>query len=533
MRPFRSMPADEQARLFLNEIDTSKQALENRPDELAPVIAFGQRLLRYAAYEISRGATREAEDALVQALSLLRDALQRQGPDYALLEILSKTLAASGALYAAHGDPDLAAKCLEDAVECDAALYNEQPTPVRVKNLIRSSERCGELHYERGAFEAARGQLSQAVALRRRHVEEVEDLATEFQDGALCLVKLGKAHVAVGAVPEGLECFRVAEGMLRTLVERLGRGGATKYNLAGVLEESGDAFYSQGEFEQAKHAYDQAANQLRELFEQEPGNRDWLLGFSSLMKKAGQAARSADDQAQAVDALQLALELERLALQQAPEDIPVRESLAETLLALADAHDAAGLLLEARDYYQDALELRRALLDEAPEQPRRIESLASALHDLGELLRRASRYDEALPWFREALELKQRLAELAPERPNVQRSLAMGHGVMAGVCMMLEDLTGAVSYHAAAQELTQALLERFPEDPAYRFDWAFGLVNQAQLHRICGAPAPALEDLDRAVAYAEELATARPNNPEYGQLAARLLKDREWLVKKG
>lgn len=532
MPPFRSLPPDAQTDALRREIDMHKKLLAEQPEDVACVAALADRLLQCAAYEVSRGATHEAEAAFGDALVLLRDALQGETVEAGLMETLSKTLAASGALYAAHADLDVAVQCLEEAVEIDEALYQADPSIAgRALNLIRSSERCGELQYERGAFETARGRLSQAVALRRRHVDEVEDLAQEFHEGALCLVKLGKAHVSVGAVPEGVECFRVAEGMLRTLVERLGSGPGTQYNLATVLAEIGDTVFGQGQAEEAKEAYDQAGVLLRVLFEGEPENRDWVLGFATLMKKSGHAASACGDQGQAVEGLTLALELERLALQGAPEDVAVQEALAVTLGALAELHDAAGMMIEARDFFQESLDIRRKLLDDEPERPRRREELAGALNDLGESLRKAGRFDEALPWFRESLELLQNLTELDPERPTWLRSLAVGQSTMAGVCMMLEDLTGAVSYNAASLELIKGLLARFPDHPAYRYDWAFGLVNQAQLSRICGVQSPSLQAFDQAISYADELAATHADNPEFSRLAARLRKDRELAEK--
>ncbi|MFB8792018.1 MAG: tetratricopeptide repeat protein [Potamolinea sp.] len=172
-----------------------------------------------------------------------------------------------------------------------------------------------------------------------------------------------------------------------------------KWKFAASLTSLGNAYDSQGQYQQAIDYHQQSLEIEREI-----GNR---RGIAISLNNLGNAYNSQGQYQQAIDYYQQSLEITR--------EIGDRRGIAISLMGLGNAYNSQGQYQQAIDYYQQSLEITREIVDRS--------GIANSLNNLGSAYYSQGQYQQAINYYQQSLEIKREIGD----RSGIANSL-MGLG---------------------------------------------------------------------------------------------------------
>jgi tetratricopeptide (TPR) repeat protein/uncharacterized protein YdhG (YjbR/CyaY superfamily) len=278
-------------------------------------------------------------------------------------------------------------------------------------------------------------------------------------DLAGTLNNLGNALSDKGMLDEAIDRYEEALKLCRDLAEK-----DERYlpDLATTLNNLGNALYKEGSLDEAIDRYEEALKLCRDLAEKDERYLPYLAGTLNNLGTALSDKGSLDE---AIDRYEEALKLCRDLAEKDERYLP---DLAGTLNNLGTALYKKGSLDEAIDRYEEALKIRRDL---AEKDERFLPDLAMALNNLGNALSDKGSLDEAIDRYEEALKLYRDLAE------KDERFLPDLAGTLNNLGTALSDkgsLDEAIDRYEEALKIRRDLAEK---DERFLPDLAMALNN--------------------------------------------------------
>jgi tetratricopeptide (TPR) repeat protein len=284
-----------------------------------------------------------------------------------------------------------------------------------LSELARLANNLGGRLSELGQREPALAATQEAVAIRRRLVEERPDAFLPELAGSLN--NLGNGLSELGQREPALEATQEAVELYRRLAEK--RPDAFLPDLASSLNNLGIRLSELGQREPALEATQEAVELYRRLAEKRPDA--FLPDLASSLNNLGAMLSELGQREPALEATQEAVELYRRLAEKRPDAF--LPDLAMSLNNLGAMLSELGQREPALEGTQEAVELYRRLAEKRPDAF--LPDLAMSLNNLGNRLSELGQREPALEATQEAVELYRRLAEKRPDAflPDLASSL--------------------------------------------------------------------------------------------------------------
>lgn len=346
---------------------------------------------------------------------------------------------------------------------------------------VEADRRLGTLEEKTGDYAAAEASLSRAYfgALAIGHDRELAEA------GASLVVVVGLRQARHG---DGLTWGRHADAA----IERIGRGGVEEArllnNLAAVRSATGERDQALGMQHRALEIYEATL---------EPDHPT----LASSLNNLGILLNDAGEHASAREMLERARTIWERALG------PDNPEVAASYNNLGMTFESEGRLDEAGSHYERALAIKEAAL--GADHP----DVSMLVNNLGLLAEKQGRYPEARRHYERALAIKRKT--LDPNHPSVAISI----NNLGGLLNLTGDHAEALAQYGAALAIFEGALGR--DHPFV----AYALTGIGTAHVGLGAPARALEPLERALKLRLEKNAAPTDVGETRFVLARALWD--------
>jgi tetratricopeptide (TPR) repeat protein len=371
-----------------------------------------------------------------------------------------------------------------------------------------------------GEIRRAQGELSAAHLALREGVGTAEELGalqgeltpglspTILYSASLALNRLGDLVRGEGDLDRALQLYRQALAIRRRVVEDMGDLLEPRLGLATSFQLVGDVARLGGRPHQAEVEYREAVRLGEDIVARRPGNAQAELVLSVSLTKLGDTKEMQGDFEAALVSFASALKTRRRLVADHPDNPDYLSKLKSALTKTANLY---GRRLEndaeAISLFTQAREVAWRLANLQP-RPDWLRGYAMVLHDIAEYHRGRSRFAEATRLHQEALSIQRNVAPAAAAQPEWMRDLSIGLNRLGMANAGAGDLDGARECFGESAEIMKKLVERHGR-AQWRADLGQVMIYQAQLLYETGAYPGAKIAVGRALEIAREL-VARP-----------------------
>jgi eukaryotic-like serine/threonine-protein kinase len=420
--------------------------------------------------------------------------------------------------------------------------------------------------------------------LVKKALEYLDGLALEAGDDVALQQELAAAYEQLGRVQgfgSGANLGDTAGAFasyskalrIRAAVAALRPGDpAVLYALASTHRFLGNLHSKQGEVEEARRCYGEAARLAQDLGARDPGNAEYHIQHGRALVGLGRETASAGDLAAALPIYERALAVSEQAYRLDPSEHRIGLALAHQ--AMADGLLTAGQAPRALEHVQEALALYEEVARASPDSASARREVALAHINLSNVLRKMGDHPAALRQARQALGAFERLLAadpsnalarrdvwaawyrigisppsalpparavdacrravalatrmLAADRVNhwARRDLAWSHRALGHALAAAGQPQGALRSQRESLALARALAASAQASARDRFEVARSLASTAEAERALGLAREVRSHLEEAVALFDELAGRDRANAdllaERAQAAAQL-----------
>lgn len=226
-------------------------------------------------------------------------------------------------------------------------------------------------------------------------------------------VTLGESLNREGKIAEAGRAFRSADIAASAAVLRapddlnvLNESGQTAFWL-------GDHYRKQGQFADAKKAWERYRNISDQLVQAAPSNPKWLIELSYAFNNLGTLAADEGHNAEALHFFSKSLSLKQFALELDPENLDYRKESTDTRSWITNIQEETGALSDARRSHADQIISFRQVIRKYPKAKAWKRWLANALVRSAQLASDSGKFDQAYAEIDEAIRI---FEQILPEK---------------------------------------------------------------------------------------------------------------------
>jgi serine/threonine protein kinase len=351
----------------------------------------------------------------------------------------------------------------------DAAGEDEQARAVRAEGVSR----VAYLRSKLGQRDEAVLGYREAIALRRKLMDDFPGVPKHRQDLALYYVLLGQVFENLGQQQERETVFRQALALREKLAADYPDEPDYRFDEALSHFDLGGLLHNQGKYAEAESSY------------------RWALAlFDQLMAAS-------------------------------PAEAKYRRNMAHTQKGLGNLLKDQRKFAAAQAAHRQALAIAEKLVDEFPAVPDYRDLLANSHNDLGVAFGRQGKIREAEASYRAGLAIWEKLAADFPAVPDYRKSLVLLYNNV-GSALRLQGKQEAETVLHQALPIAEKLVTEFPAVPEYRL--VLGMIQSSlggTFLSVRKEPENALPWCDKAIA-AQEEALRRGGSIDRVQSALRI-----------
>ncbi len=336
------------------------------------------------------------------------------------------------------------------------------------------------------------------------------------------LEPIGRLDILAGVGEQALQYFSSLPQELFSDDELQSRSQAL-YQVGKVRED-------QGNFPEARAAYEESLRLAKALVERDPANPDRLFGLSQSHFYVGWAGWLMGDLQTADEEFQAYLNLAERLVEEHPDNLEFRLELGYASSNLGSVREARGDLDGAVESFTRTLEVKEALVRRDPSNISWAGELAEEHNKLAVVFRKQGRYAEALREHGLELEIKKRVLTLAPAHAYWTRRLAWAHQYIGTLELALGDPAAAADRSQAALDVVAPLVEADPSNLAVRRNQATFRIRWAEAVSHLGRHQDARESVSSAIAEVEEQARRDPTRASIRNTLAGFLSEHATIL---
>jgi len=359
-----------------------------------------------------------------------------------------------------------------------------------------------------GRLDVLDGAASRALAYFAS-LDPGKQSGSDLHKNALALARLGEVRVNEGKLDEAVKLFGESVRFAQAAVSRDAKNDEWKLALSNAHFWLGDSLRRKGDRAGTLRHFRRYLDISVELAEAHPGNAKYEAEVSYGHGNLGAAYEAMGDIPGALAEYRVAADLDRRRLLREPQSVQWREDLATSLNKVGVALQNMGQLAGAHGAYAEEIALRRQLAAAAPGDARRMRELAAGLAFSGNLQQMMGEKDNAIASFTEELRLSSELAERDPANVNARRNRAAAQSRLA--MLLVNDLPRAIAMIDQAEQVLRDIVKKDAR-PAWERDLAVAIAREGAVRMQAGDQQRARAAAQEALAIAERLAAAEPEN---------------------
>ena len=392
----------------------------------------------------------------------------------------------------------------ESSLQADGSLfryyYTALPLHRKVKELLEAPNQEGSF-FQQALFYDSSAETRAAIHQRMLQHKEAkncyeEALATQEQhygpnnpDIAGVLNNLGNAWRALGDARKAVSSYERALAILEQGYQEV----PNHPEMAATLNNLGNAWRDLGEAHKAVNFYERALAILEQGYQEAPNHPEMAATLNNL----GNAWRDLGEAHKAVNFYERALAI----LEQGYKELPNHSEIAATLNNLGEAWRALGDVRKAVSSYERALAILEQGYQETPNHP----EIAGTLNNLGMAWYALGEARKAVSFFERALAVREQVCKEAPNHPDIASTL----NNLGAAWSALGDARKAVSF----LERALAIYEQVYKEASNHPDIASTLNNLGNASSTLGKASKAVNFYGRALAILEQVYKEDPNHP--------------------
>ena len=292
------------------------------------------------------------------------------------------------------------------------------------------------------------------------------------------------------------------------------RTSITERRRGSALMNVGDVLDVQGEYEEARRAFEESEQIFTRLREAEPDNVEAQRSWTVIANRIA-------DQHLALGELQLArtqyeqsAQVSASLLDKAPGDGQLRRDVIVVAIKLGRLLEQIGEHELAFGQFSEALELARGGIEKLPSNKQNRIDLAVVLDSLADLHQLRGERSQALELMAEVLSLDRRLAEDFPSDFLRKQALAKALGRTADLEFDAGQLASARELQTERWEILEALVAHDPTNNRWQRSRVSCFVSLARITEVSGDLPAARARYVEGIEMFEQLANARPDDLE-------------------
>ncbi len=345
------------------------------------------------------------------------------------------------------------------------------------------------------------------------------------------LQRIGNVREDQGKLPAAMESYRAAAALAATLVQRAPGDPERQAAYAETLNHSGNAYWFQGELDQALESFQKAIYLLEQSTAAHPSDNA-LTALASARTNAGRVLEARGDFVAAKALYEKVLETSKVLALHESRGIRGQSDLADAYDSLGKIALEQGQLREAIAAYRDVRRIKVQLLAQSPSDRDAQERLLISNAILGRTLALCGADEAARHYVREAVGTAKALVAFDPSQADWREELAWYSLQLGGIARSAGQVGEASSLVNEALHRLGELVAADPTNSMWRQERAAAQVESARLHLARGdlAQAGPLLGMARAAIAAERTASPADRNLRLleaqaemvaGQVAAR------------
>lgn len=423
-------------------------------------------------------------------------------------------------------------KKLTDAADAFVSTRNQIKTMASSDPAVAKLRDEAETQLALGAFDTARGKLSEAAtidstsrdALKANFLERTTSEATTH-------IISGGASRADLKYDLAIESYRKAATLFDEVSNDHLPEQQRQQQLAS-LETLGDLYLTVGNLAEGRKAYERQQAVSDALIKADSQNTGWQSSLASSTLKLGDVLRDQGDSAGALVSYERGLEIRKALAAANPQDSQLAGLEAAASLQIGALHNIQGNSVKALVAYAEAQVALSRLIELSPANDEAKAALARSHLLRGRVLMTLNTVDQAETAALAGLTIAKQLAAAKPDDPQLQFALADAFALVGEISRDFRLPGDKVQNSARALEalnLSVTILRKLaaadPSNLAFSRSLAGALENNALAERFNSQAAVdfdrVLGNLNEAVGIREHLAQADPTNKLWvGDLAA-------------
>lgn len=367
------------------------------------------------------------------------------------------------------------------------------------------------------------GDLDNALQRARTGAELAHELAQsreatrrERAIAAVALLDLGHAEKAAGKNNEAHASHEKGLKIAEQLVAQSDSLTERDYRLiALLLNEKGDWLWSQGDYDQARVAYERSYDYRGRITAPDSGKAVQWYDLAVALERVGNTLEMLGQADSSCAKYREALDLHRRIAEIAGGEPFYALAYSNMMLYLGWCAQQRENWAEAAARYEEGIALQRRLVQKDPHNVHYVSSLSGGAGTMAGLLVLKKDYAGSLPWYREALSLSRQLLAQSEDLAAASKQTAELAHMYAGALIETKKFSEAEAALAEASELIAPLLQADTANMEYLNTQSFVLSVRGDLERARGRHQRSLRDYEQALALRKKVATASQGSHDW------------------
>jgi tetratricopeptide (TPR) repeat protein len=402
-----------------------------------------------------------------------------------------------------------------------------------VDRMAQASDMIGNAELKAGKPEAAYKTWSEARGLLAASLEQAASHDShERRDAAhtrgrrrmiaLLDQELGGVYYQRGKIADAISSYTTAKHEYDALREEDPSDREVLLGAADTHDKLGDLDRTEGKLDDAYDEYAEARREREQSSGQGNGRpSEEVLALSVSHVKLGSIHQARGESQAALDEYKAALRLRDTLLESEPDNVEILEKLLELKDTMADLERTLGDDAGAIAMYREAVPQMDALVLRDATNTTWKRQRGNLLADLGFALIDSGAFKDGLDQLSAAIDTQQELTGRDPDNAPWAIDLSRTYTRAGDAHLDLGESDAAIAQYDLARVIRDKLVDHDPASVPYRRSLAWALAKLAHAYAQKGEPAKAIDSDERALEMRQKLAEEAPTQGGFkNELAA-------------
>lgn len=365
-------------------------------------------------------------------------------------------------------------KKLTEAADAFVATRDQIRTMASSDPAVEKLREEAEMQLALGAFDTARGKLTEAAGIDSRSREALKDNFVErtASEASTHIIAGGASRTSL-KYDLAIESYAKAAALFDEVEKDL--PATQRQDQLKALDTLGEIFITVGRLDDARAAYERGRASAQRAVEVEPDNPVWTAALAKSFYALAGVTTDLGDSGGALQAYQKSLALRQQRLRVAPDDRAAQAGSADALLRIGGIHVVQGRIDDGIAAFEESRDILLRLTASGKPEDDWLRSLSTAHIRVSE--RQLSRYDYAgsLASAQAARDIAADLTARLPNDARQANALAGAYDAIGDARLKLKDIEGTLAAYSESLKISEALAGADPTNATWQRNLSLSL----------------------------------------------------------